>query len=232
MAQKKLLRFAQIKTFSNVLEYPEDMQGQWQKFFSNANPIVLELACGRGEYTLGLGAMHPGTNYIGVDVKGNRIYLGAKKALEAKMKNAAFLRTMINQVPDYFAPGEVDEIWITFPDPHLRTSHAKKRLTHPRFLRQYLQVLKPGGNIHLKTDSPDLFHFTKKVIERYQLTLVEELADVYAVPHAPELDIKTHYEALDIAQSRTIHYLQFRLPGTIPDLDEALQEELKATEHK
>lgn len=232
MAQKKLIRFAQIKTFPNVLEYPENMPGQWQLFFGNTNPIVLELACGRGEYTLGLGAMHPGTNYIGVDVKGNRIYLGAKKALEAQLKNAAFLRTMINQVPSYFAPGDVDEMWITFPDPHLRTSHAKKRLTHPRFLRQYLQVLKPGGSIHLKTDSPELFSFTKLVIERYQLILVEALADVYAVPHAPELDIKTHYEALDIAQSRKIHYLHFRLAQTIPDLDEALQEELKATENK
>lgn len=232
MAQKKLLRFAQIKTFPNVLEYPENMAGKWPDFFGNANPVVLELACGRGEYTIGLAMMHPGTNYIGVDVKGNRIYLGAKKALDTNLQNAAFLRTQINQLPAYFVPGEVDQIWITFPDPHLRTSHAKKRLTHPRFLRQYLQILKPGGSIHLKTDSPDLFNFTKKVIERYQLTIVEASDDVYADAHAPELDIRTHYEALDIAQSRKIHYLHFSLADNIPDLDEAFQEELKVTENK
>ena len=135
MAQKKLQRFADIKTFKNVLEYPENMQGKWSSFFENENPIVLELACGSGEYTVGLSTLYPTKNIIGVDVKGNRMYIGAKKCLENNLTNAAFLRTQIELIPNYFAAGEVDEIWITFPDPQLRTSKAKKRLTHPRFLR-------------------------------------------------------------------------------------------------
>ncbi len=232
MAQKKLLRFAQIKTFSNVLEYPKDMAGQWGNFFKNDHPIVLELACGRGEYTVGLAAMHPQQNFIGVDVKGNRMYLGAKKALDIPLTNAAFLRTQIEMLAEYFAQDEADEIWITFPDPQLRTSTAKRRLTHPRFLRRYQQLLKPGGSIHLKTDSPQLFYFTKRVIELYGLLPVEENEDVYGGAHKPELDIKTHYEGLDIAQSKKIFYLQFRLAGTLPNIDEQLQEEIKQTENK
>jgi tRNA (guanine-N7-)-methyltransferase len=230
MAQKKLLRFAQIKTFANVKEYPSNMQGQWRSFFQNENPVVLELACGRGEYTLGLAAMHPSQNFIGVDVKGNRMYIGAKYALEKQLNNAAFLRTQIEMLTDYFTTNEVDEIWITFPDPQLRTSTAKRRLTHPRFLRLYQKLLKPDGSIHLKTDSPQLYKFTKRVIELYGLSLVDESEDVYSNTHKTELDIKTHYENLDIAQSKRIHYLQFKLTGNIPNLDEQLQEELKQTE--
>lgn len=232
MAQKKLLRFAELKTFSNVLEYPKDMKGQWHAFFKTPQPLVLELACGRGEYTVGLAALHPQQNFLGVDLKGNRMYIGAKHALGQRLGNAGFLRTQIEMLADYFAPQEVDEIWITFPDPQLRTSTAKRRLTHPRFLRLYQQILKPGGSIHLKTDSPALFHFTKRVIELYGLFLVEESSDVYAQPHKPELDIKTHYEGLDIAQSKKIHYLHFKLPGSIPALDDQLQEELKLTEQQ
>lgn len=232
MAQKKLIRFAQLKTFSNVLEYPEQMQGKWHSFFKNDAPIVLELACGRGEYTIGLAAMHPDKNFIGVDVKGNRMFIGAKYALANELNNAAFLRTQIEMLTNYFAAGEVDEIWITFPDPQLRTSTARKRLTHPRFLRLYNQVLKPGGYINLKTDSPALFAFTKKVIELYGLSLVEESDDVYGGGHMSELDIKTHYEALDIAQSRKIYYLRFQLPAVILNKDEELQEILKQTENQ
>ena len=232
MAQKKLLRFAQIKEFPHVLEYPQDMKGQWKQFFKNDQPLILELACGRGEYTLGLAAMFPAKNFIGVDVKGNRMYLGAKKVLESNLTNAAFLRTQIEMIDHYFAPGEVDEIWITFPDPQLRTSKAKKRLTHPRFLRLYNQFLKPGGSIHLKTDSPDLHVFTGKVIDMYGLSLLEESGNVYAAPHKAELDIKTHYESLDIAQSKKIHYLRFTLPVSLPDLDDALMENLKQTENQ
>jgi tRNA (guanine-N7-)-methyltransferase len=128
MGQKKLQRFADIKTFSNVLEYPEGMQGKWNSFFKNDNPIVLELACGRGEYTVGLSALFTDKNFIGVDIKGNRMYIGAKKCLDANINNAAFLRTQITLLSNYFNPAEVDEIWITFPDPQLRTSKSKKRL--------------------------------------------------------------------------------------------------------
>ena len=129
MAQKKLERFAAIKTFSNVLEYPVEMKGKWKDFFKNTNPLILELACGRGEYTVGLATLFPQRNFVGVDVKGNRMYIGAKKCLAAKMLNAAFLRTQIEKLADYFTAGEVDEIWITFPDPdrkstRLNSSHG------------------------------------------------------------------------------------------------------------
>jgi tRNA (guanine-N7-)-methyltransferase len=229
MAQKKLLRFAQLKEFENVLEKPSNMQGQWGGFLKNNNPIILELACGRGEYTIGLAQLHPTKNFIGVDIKGNRMYIGAKKAVDNTLHNAAFLRAEIETIADYFLQNEVDEIWITFPDPQLRISKAKKRLTHPRFLRQYVQILKPGGTIHLKTDSPNLFNFTKKVINMYGLKPLKESADVYAEKYiAEELKIKTHYESLDIAGSKKIYYLQFSLPNSIVNLDEELQKILVA----
>ena len=216
MAQKKLLRFAQIKTFANVLEYPQGMQGKWNEFFKNRNPIILELACGRGEYTVGLAALFPEQNFIGVDIKGNRMYIGAKKSLDSNLTNAAFLRSQVEKITDYFAAGEVAEIWITFPDPQLRFSKAKKRLTHPKFLRLYQQFLAPGGCIHLKTDSPDLYRFTKTVIDLYGCPLLEDTDNVYAAETvSDELNIKTHYESLDIAGSNRIHYLRFGLPADL-----------------
>ena len=229
MGQKKLIRFEELKTFPNVLEFPENMPGKWHAFFNNKNPIILELACGRGEYTIGLAKLFPQQNFIGVDVKGNRMYIGAKKSLLENISNAAFLRTQIEKLADYFDPGEVDEIWLTFPDPQLRISKAKKRLTHPRFLRLYQQVLKHGGTIHLKTDSPDLYLFTKKVAELYGLTIVEDHHDVYAQPDIQEeLKIKTHYESLDIANSNRVHYLKFSLPNELPiEKDEELKAVLR-----
>lgn len=228
MAQKKLYRFAQIKAFSNVHEYPENMQGQWRSYFKNDNPVVLELACGRGEYTVALAALYPDKNFIGVDVKGNRMYIGAKKALNEKLENAAFLRTQIEKIADYFEKGEIDEIWITFPDPQLRVSKAKKRLTHPRFLREYKKFLKTDGAINLKTDSPDLYDFTKKVIDMYGLDLQTDYENAYAEADIrPELTIKTYYESLDIARSNRIHYLKFTLPETIINRDEELQQLLQ-----
>ncbi len=229
MAQKKLLRFAQIKEFENVFEYPKDMKGQWRSFFKNEHPIVLELACGRGEYTIGLSLLDKGKNFIGIDIKGNRMYIGAKKAITDNLANAAFLRTQIELIPDYFSKNEVDDIWITFPDPQLRISKAKKRLTHPRFLRLYQQILKANGTINLKTDSPQLYRFTKKVIEIFGLHLLEDTEDAYASENiAQELKIKTHYESLDIAGSKKIHYLKFTLPESIPNFDTKLQEALVA----
>lgn len=214
-----------------MLENPVNMKGRWREFFGNDNPIILELACGRGEYTVGLARMYPDKNFIGVDIKGNRIYIGAKKCIEEKLSNAAFLRTHISLISNYFNAGEVDGIWITFPDPQLRTSRAKKRLTHPRFLRLYQQFLKPTGLIHLKTDSPQLFNFTKRVIELYDLPLVESNDDVYKDEVSEVLKIKTYYESLDIAGSNKIHYLKFGLPELIADHDEQLQDELKLTEN-
>ena len=228
MAQKKLKRFGEIKTFSNVLEYPENIKGKWCESFQNKNPIVLELACGKGEYAIGLAQIYPQKNFIGVDIKGNRLWVGAKFALKNNLKNVLFLRTQIDNINQYFFKDEIAEIWITFPDPQLRFSKAKKRLTHPKFLRLYQQILKPGGKIHLKTDSPDLYHFTKSVIEFYNLILISDVANVYQQEIlSAELGIKTHYEKLDIAKSNSIFYLCFSLPEIISENDEAFKNLLK-----
>lgn len=214
MGQKKLIRFAEIETFPNVLQYPTQMQGKWNEYFKNENPITLELACGKGEYAVGLGRIFHQRNFIGVDLKGNRIWVGAKTALKENLTNVAFVRSQIDKVDAYFATDEVSEIWITFPDPQLRKSKHKKRLTHPRFLRLYQSILKQGGLIHLKTDSPVLYQFTKKVIELYQIELHIDSNDLYKEQNlSKELMIKTHYEGLDIAQSNRIHYLCFSLPA-------------------
>ena len=230
MGQKKLVRFAEIETFPNVLPYPEEMPGQWNGFFKNHHPITLELACGKGEYAVGLSQLYPQRNFIGIDLKGNRIWVGAKRAIKESLTNVAFLRIQIDRITEFFGDGEVEEIWITFPDPQLRVSRDKKRLTHPKFLRLYQQILKPGGKINLKTDSPVLYGFTKKVIDMYGCTLIEDSGDVYAQPEVkPELQIKTHYESLDIAGSNRIHYLCFSLPDTLPgrEQDAILHEQLK-----
>jgi tRNA (guanine-N7-)-methyltransferase len=231
MGQKKLLRFNQLRALPNVFEYPKDMAGNWHTVFGNTHPLLLELACGRGEYTIGLADQFPDQNVMGLDVKGNRMYLGARYAAEKPLPNVRFLRTQIEMITDYFLPGEVAELWITFPDPQLRTSRAKKRLTHPRFLRLYQQILQPGGLIHLKTDSPVLYDFTLHVIKRHQLILHSCSHDVYAQPTIdPRLRIQTHYEKLDIAQSNRIHYICFSLTGDLKNDDDQLQKYLKQHE--
>ncbi len=232
MGHKKLIRFEEIKTFANVLEYPAEMKGRWNAFFKNDNPIVLELACGKGEYALGLGEMHPDKNFIGVDIKGNRIWKGAKTALDKGLNNVAFLRTQIDKITEYFSSEEISEIWITFPDPQLRMSKAKKRLTHPKFLRMYQEFLKQDGAVNLKTDSPALYNFTKMVIDVYELRLLEDHDNVYSVSgRSKELEIKTHYEQLDIAQSNKVHYLKFSLDKELTlDKDEILKSMIREQE--
>lgn len=230
MAQKKLKRFADIKAFPNVLEYPENIAGKWNEFFKNNYPVTLELACGKGEYAVGMGQLYPQKNFIGVDIKGNRIWVGAKYTLDNKINNVAFLRTQIHKIDTYFTANEVEEIWITFPDPQLRISKANKRLTHPRYLRLYKNILKSNGKIHLKTDSPDLYNFTKAVIELYNLTLNLDIDDVYKQEKiSPELNIKTYYESLDIAKSKRVFYLCFSLPEKMIDKDNELNIILKNT---
>lgn len=217
MGKHKLERFEAIKSFSNVLQYPPNMPGNWCNHFGSSNPITLELGCGRGEYTVGLARLFPQGNFIGMDIKGNRIWKGAKTALEENLRNVAFVRSQIEQVAAYFGPEEVREIWITFPDPQLRPSKMKKRLTHPRFLRLYQQFLSKEGHIHLKTDSPDLYDFTKTVIRLYGLTLIEDVDDIHGQGKLTEiLAIKTHYEQLDIAKSEKVHYLCFKLDKDLP----------------
>jgi tRNA (guanine-N7-)-methyltransferase len=258
MGQKKLIKFAAIKAYENVLEFPQDMQGKWAAFFNalnyGASPIeitslpstnaidtpklTLELACGRGEYAVGLGRMFSEQHFIGIDLKGNRIWKGASIAKKDGLKNVAFVRSQIELTSNYFAKNEVDEIWITFPDPQLRWSKAKKRLTHPKFLRLYQQFLKNGsmsnsdanpGIVHLKTDSPLLYNFTLKVIEMYGLGLIYKTENLYAEPTIdPRCLIKTYYEGLDIAQSNKIHYIQFNIDKDLPlELDEVLKEAIK-----
>lgn len=212
MGQKKLVRFAAIKTFANVLQYPEGMRGKWNEFFGNNNDITLELACGKGEYSTGLGAEHKDRNFIGVDVKGNRIYIGAKKALAQGLTNVAFLRTQIGQLAAYFNTNEVSEIWIIFPDPFLRK--PKNRLTHPRFLALYQQILKPGATINLKTDSRELFDFTMETIAEQGCILHQSIEDIYGKGLATgPLAIQTFYEGMHRAEGRTIYYVSFSLPN-------------------
>ena len=262
MGQKKLIKFAAIKEYNNVLEFPQDMQGKWAAFFDalkkgtstidisslsisdghfvsnvssinkedNAStPLTLELACGRGEYAVGLGRMFPEQHFIGIDLKGNRIWKGASIANKDGLTNVAFVRSQIELTSNYFAKNEVDEIWITFPDPQLRWSKSKKRLTHPKFLRLYQQFLKNDGIVHLKTDSPLLFNFTLKVIELYGLHLIYKTDNLYAEQNIdPRCLIKTYYEGLDIAQSNKIHYIQFNIDRDLPlELDEILKEAIK-----
>jgi len=232
MGQKKLKRFAEIATFNNVFENPKDTAGNWSEYFQNQHPIILELACGKGEYSVGLASMHTHQNFIGIDIKGNRIWVGAKKAIEQGLHNVAFIRSQIGLIENYFDQQEISEIWLPFPDPQLRAAKCKRRLTHPAFLRKYKQLLKPGGYIHLKTDSPVLYNFTKRVIDLYGLELFHDSTDITEdVKQIPELLIKTHYESLDIAKSNRIHYLKFAITSELDvEKDEILLEQTKEIE--
>lgn len=228
MGQKKLIRFAEMKSFTNVFENDNQHKGKWNQYFGNNNPIVLELACGKGEYTVGLSQLHKENNHIGIDVKGNRIWVGSKRCIKEGITNAAFVRTQIDTVADYFDKDEVSAIWITFPDPQLRWSKINKRLTHPKYLRFYKTFLKPGGTVHLKTDSPSLYNFTKKVIELNGLEIVNDTADLYKSDlYKDALTIKTHYEGLNISGSGTIHYISFKIDNVKNDTDKVLKEFFK-----
>ena len=186
-------------------------QGRWTAdLFGNSNPLVLELACGKGEYTVNLASMFPHKNFLGVDYKGNRIWRGAKTALEDGITNVGFLRIQIENLLDYFAPGELDEIWITFPDPQPQLSREKKRLTSSRFLDMYKVLLKPGGYINLKTDNDGLHAYTAEKIAELGLNLHTRTEDLYNSPYADEvLSIKTYYEKKYLQTSKNINYLKF-----------------------
>jgi len=213
MPQKnKLQKFAEINDFSNVYQRAEEMRGKWQSAFDRERPIVLELACGKGEYTLGLAEMYPNRNYIGLDIKGNRIWKGAKRGLDENITNAAFLRCEINLIEKYFAPKEIDEIWITFPDPQHRKSKAKHRLVHPRFLKMYKAISKDPLTINLKTDSTRYYEFAKEVIAEENLHLIQDCADIYSWDDRPEeLNIRTFYENMWLEEGKKIKYLKFQL---------------------
>ncbi len=221
-------KFAEILAFPHVIEnysfhqpqlvgkdgVPVDLVGHWaERQFGNAHPITLELACGRGEYTVALAARYPGRNFIGMDIKGARIWRGAKNALDAGLTNVAFLRSRIELVDHFFAPEEVDEIWITFPDPFSRKGQVNRRLVAPVFLDRYRKILKNDGLIHLKTDNDFYYHFALETIRDYpHTTLITHSGDIYAgeLPH-PDLDIKTYYERMHLEAGLTIKYVQFKL---------------------
>lgn len=213
MGKDKLRRFAEISTFDNVLQLDEGkaLKGSWSRTqFGNDHPIILELACGKGEYTVNLARLFPDTNFIGLDYKGNRIWRGAKTAIEENIKNVAFLRIQIENILEYFAEGEVSEIWITFPDPQPQLSREKKRLTFPGFLAKYRRILKPGGMMHLKTDNDSLYQYTLEKIEEHHLNLHCSTADLYNSEYANEvLSIKTYYEKKYLQSEKNINYIKF-----------------------
>ena len=230
MGKNKLKKFAEMEIFHNVFqcgarEMVEDspvvaMRGKWHaEYFHNENPIVLELGCGRGEYTVGLAARYPNKNYIGIDIKGARMWAGAKQAELAGMKNVAFLRTNIEMLTHFFAPNEVAEIWITFPDPQMKK--ATKRLTSTYFMQRYAQLLQKNGLIHLKTDSPFLYTYTQAMVKENGYPLMVDTDDLYSDRISDignrESDIdeakalQTHYEHQWLDRGLTIKYLRWEL---------------------
>ena len=217
MGKGKLAKFADMAEYPHVFEYPYsvvddvpfEMKGKWNKdFFKNDNPIVLELGCGRGEYTVGLARRYADKNFIGVDIKGARMWTGATEALNEGLKNAAFLRTNIEIIDRFFAPGEVSEIWLTFSDPQMKK--ATKRLTSTYFMERYRKFLKPDGLIHLKTDSNFMFTYTCEMVKVNNFAVNFSSDDLYASNLVdPILSIKTYYEQQWLARGLTIKYIQF-----------------------
>ena len=213
MGKDKLKKFAEIETFSNVLQMEEGkpLLGKWREaFFKNNNQLVLELACGKGEYSVNLAKLFPHKNFLGIDYKGNRIWRGAKTAIEGNITNVGFLRIQIESILEHFGEHEVDEIWITFPDPQPQLSREKKRLTSPRFLNLNKQILKPGAAVNLKTDNDGLYAYTLEKVEELGLKKHIETTDLYHSEFADEvLSIKTYYEQKYLKENKNINYIKF-----------------------
>ena len=224
MGKGKLAKFAEMETFSNVFQYPFsvvdnvsfEMKGHWrEQYFKNNHPVVLELGCGKGEYTVELARLYPEMNFIGVDIKGARMWTGAKQAIEAGLKNVAFLRTNIEIIDRFFAESEVQEIWLTFSDPQMKNAH--KRLTSTFFLNRYRKFLVDGGIVHLKTDSNFLFTYTTCTVKENKLPVVFSTEDLYHTEGLDEethkiLSIQTYYESMWIERGLNIRYMKFLLP--------------------
>lgn len=213
MGKDKLRKFAEIDTFSNVYQMEEGkfLQGKWaSEHFKNEAPIVLELACGKGEYSVNMAKFFPEKNFIGIDLKGNRIWRGARTGVDENIDNLAFLRIQIEDIAEYFGKGEVDEIWITFPDPQPQDSREKKRLTYDRFLDMYKAFLKPGGKINLKTDNDGLYAYTVEKVAELNLICHKKTDHLYTSEFYDEvLKIKTHYERIYLKHDKNINYIQF-----------------------
>ena len=233
MSKGKLQKFAEMETFPNVFQFPYSamadnkpfaMKGSWRSdYFHNDNPIVLELGCGKGEYTVGLARLFPNVNFIGVDIKGARMHQGAKQALEEKLPNVAFLRTNIEIIDRFFDNDEVQEIWLTFSDPQMK--NPRKRLSSTFFLQRYRHFLTDGGIVHLKTDSNFLFTYTSLMVEHNKLPLVFKTDDLYHTEGIDEatrqiLGIQTYYESQWIDRGLNIKYLKFHLPR-VSELEES-----------
>ncbi|UII74592.1 tRNA (guanosine(46)-N7)-methyltransferase TrmB [Flagellimonas sp. HMM57] len=219
-SKNKLKRFKENETFSNVVQPSReevlngfDLKGNWNSFFDNDNPIVLELGCGKGEYTVGLAKQNPDKNYIGIDIKGARFWRGAKSALEMQLHNVAFLRTQIELVDHLFGQNEVDEIWITFPDPQIKYKRTKHRMTNPVFIKKYQTILKPKGTVNLKTDSEFMHGYTLGLLQGQGHEILYANHDVYNNEGSPKevLEIQTFYENQYLEKGKPITYIQFRI---------------------
>ena len=223
MSKGKLAKFADMETYRNVFQYPYSvvndipfsMRGHWrEEYFHNQNPIILELGCGKGEYAVELAKANPGYNYIGVDIKGARMWTGATRALQEGIENVAFLRTNIEIIERFFADDEVQEIWLTFSDPQMK--NPRKRLTSTYFLKRYRHFLADGGIIHLKTDSNFLFTYTTCLVEHNHLPVLERTTDLYAegsvCRDSVAASIQTYYESMWLARGFNIKYMKFQLP--------------------
>jgi tRNA (guanine-N7-)-methyltransferase len=218
-SKNKLKRFAENETFPNVIQPTRDevvngfqLKGTWASHFKNDNPIVLELGCGKGEYTVGLAKRYPNKNFIGIDIKGARFWRGAKTALEENLENATFLRTQIELIDFLFAENEVSEIWITFPDPQIKYRRTKHRLTNTSFLNKYQSILKPKGIVHLKTDSEFMHGYTLGLLHGLGCEVLYANHDVYKNEGSPKevLEIQTFYENQYLEMGKPITYIQFR----------------------
>lgn len=221
MGKNKLQRFAEIAEFDHVLELTDFQneenkkpRGRWNsEVFKNEQPLTLELACGKGEYTLELAERNPDRNFVGVDIKGARLWKGAKRTLDRELENIRFLRIYIDHLYEYFGKEEVEEIWITFPDPYPKWSDRNKRLTSPKFLAIYQKVLARKGVIHFKTDSDRLFEYSRSVLSDGNCEIVDRVLDVHGErPDDALLSVKTYYEKKHIENGKTIKYLKFTLP--------------------
>jgi len=219
-SKNKLKRFKENETFSNVIQPTRQevfddalkLKGNWSKtFFKNEQPIVLELGCGKGEYSLNLAKMFPEKNFLGIDIKGARFWKGAKTSLEEKITNVGFLRTQIELVDLLFDENEIDEIWITFPDPQIKYKRTKHRMTNPEFLEKYKKILKPKGVVHLKTDSEYMHGYTLGLLQGLDLKIEYAHHDVYGTTNAPKevTEIQTYYESQYLAIRKKITYLRF-----------------------
>jgi tRNA (guanine-N7-)-methyltransferase len=215
VGKDKLRKFAEIDTFHNVYQMEEgkSLKGRWApEHFKNSRPVVLELACGKGEYAVNMAKFFPEKNFIGIDLKGNRLWRGARTGVDEKIDNLAFLRIQIEDIAEYFAENEVDEIWITFPDPQPQDSREKKRLTFPGFLDKYRKFLKPGGKVNLKTDNDGLYNYTVEKVAELGLPCHIKTDHLYTSEFYDEvLKIKTHYERIYLKQDKNINYIQFEL---------------------